>query len=151
VAVSTSAQSIAERVMRLVGRPDLVDAAWFGTGAGRAAHADLLDAAVAGWVADRTRDEVLAAFEAAEAAVAPVYDVRGILADPQYAALGTAVAVPHDRLGEVRMQNLPFRLSATPGGIRHAGRERGQDTDAVLAELGLSAAEVAGLRARGVV
>jgi crotonobetainyl-CoA:carnitine CoA-transferase CaiB-like acyl-CoA transferase len=151
VAVSTSAQSIAERVMRLVGRADLVAQEWFGTGAGRAAQADVLDAAVAGWVADRTRDEVLAAFEAAQAAVAPVYDVRGILADPQYAALGTAVAVPHDRLGEVRMQNLPFRLSATPGEIRHAGRERGQDTDAVLAELGLSAAEVADLRARGVV
>jgi crotonobetainyl-CoA:carnitine CoA-transferase CaiB-like acyl-CoA transferase len=151
VAVSTSAQSIAERVMRLVGRADLVANEWFGTGAGRAAHADVLDAAVAGWVADRTRDEVLAAFEAAQAAVAPVYDVRGILADPQFAALGTAVAVPHAGLGEVRMQNLPFRLSATPGRIRYAGRERGQDTDTVLAELGLSAGEVADLRARGVV
>lgn len=151
VAVSTSAQSIAERVMRLVGRADLIEADWFATGAGRAAHADELDAAVADWTARRTRDEVLAAFEAAQAAAAPVYDVRGILADPQYAALGTAVAVPHDRLGEVRMQNLPFRLSATPGRIRHAGRERGQDTDAVLAELGLPPAEIAGLRQRGVV
>lgn len=151
VAVSTSAQSVAERVMRLVGRADLIEAGWFATGAGRAAHADELDTAVADWTARRTRDEVLAAFEAAQAAAAPVYDVQGILADPQYAALGTAVAVPHDRLGEIRMQNLPFRLSATPGRIRHAGRERGQDTDAVLAELGLPTAEIAGLRERGVI
>ncbi|MBO0878264.1 MAG: CoA transferase, partial [Pseudonocardia sp.] len=49
VAVSTSAQSIAERVMRLVGRPDLVDEPWFATGGGRAEHADELDAAVSGW------------------------------------------------------------------------------------------------------
>jgi crotonobetainyl-CoA:carnitine CoA-transferase CaiB-like acyl-CoA transferase len=150
VAVSTSAQSIAERVVRLVGRPDLVDQPWFATGTGRAAHADELDAAVAAWVAARSRDEVVAAFDAAEAAVAPVYDVRDVLADPQYAALGTAVTVPDEELGAVRMQNVPFRMSATPGAIRHAGRRHGQDTDAVLREHGLSAEEVAALRAGGV-
>ena len=51
VAVSTCAQSIAERVMRLVGRPELIDEPWFATGAGRAAHADVLDEAVGGWIA----------------------------------------------------------------------------------------------------
>jgi crotonobetainyl-CoA:carnitine CoA-transferase CaiB-like acyl-CoA transferase len=151
VAVSTSAQSIAERVMRLVGRPDLIEQPWFATGTGRAAHADELDAAVAGWVSARGRDEVVAAFEEAQAAVAPVYDVRDILADPQYAALGTAVAVPDDDLGEVRMQNVPFRMSDTPGAIRHAGRSHGRDTVDVLASLGLSRAEIDDLRERGIV
>ncbi|MEJ3749338.1 CoA transferase [Actinomycetes bacterium KLBMP 9797] len=151
VAVSTSARSIAERVMRLVGRPDLVDQPWFETGTGRAAHADELDAAVAGWVAARGRDEVVAAFEKAEAAVAPVYDVRDILADPQYAALGTAVSIPDDELGEVRMQNVPFRMSATPGKIRHAGRRHGQDTADVLRGLGYPDARIAELRERGVI
>jgi crotonobetainyl-CoA:carnitine CoA-transferase CaiB-like acyl-CoA transferase len=151
VAVSTSAQSIAERVVRLVGRPDLVDEPWFATGTGRAAHADELDAAVAAWVAQRSSAEVVAAFEAAQAAVAPVYDVRDVLADPQYAALGTAVRVPDEELGEVRMQNVPFRMSATPGSIRHAGRRHGQDTDAVLRGHGLSDVEIAALRADGAV
>jgi hypothetical protein len=86
----------------------------------------------------------------AEAAVAPVYDVRDVLADPQYAALGTAVTVPDEELGAVRMQNVPFRMSATPGAIRHAGRRHGQDTEAVLREHGLSAEEVTALRAGGV-
>ena len=151
VAVSTSAQSIAERVVRLVGRGDLVDEPWFASGSTRAAHADELDAAVGAWVATRTRDEVVAAFEAAQAAVAPVYDVRDVLADPQYAALDTAVRVPDQDLGELRMQNVLFRLSATPGRIRHAGRRHGQDTDEVLAELGLGPDEIAALRAGGVV
>lgn len=150
VAISTSAQSIAERVMRLVGRPDVVDEPWFATGAGRAAHADELDGAVSAWVARHTRDEVLAAFDAAEAAVAPVYDVRDIVADPQYRALGTVVDVPGDA-GDVRMQNVLFRLSATPGRIRHAGRGHGRDTDEVLAGLGLSTEDIARLRATGVV
>ena len=151
VAVSTSAQSIAERVVTLVGRPDFAAQPWFATGSGRAAHADELDAAVAGWVATRTRDEVIAAFEQAEAAVAAVYDVRDIVSDPQFAALGTVTTVDDPELGPLRMQNVPFRMSATPGRVRFAGRPHGADTEAVLTELGLSTVDIAGLRADGVV
>ena len=129
VAVSTSAQSIAERVMRLVGRPELIDEPWFATGAGRAAHADVLDAAVGDWIARARRDEVLAAFEKAEAAVAPIYDVRDVMTDPQYQALDTVTTVDDPELGPLRMQNVLFRLSATPGAIRWAGRPHGADTD----------------------
>ena len=81
VAVSASATSIAERVLRLVGRDDLVSQPWFATGAGRAAHVEEIDAAVAGWIGERQRDEVLAAFESAEAAIAPVYDASDLLDD----------------------------------------------------------------------
>ncbi|WP_432034001.1 CaiB/BaiF CoA transferase family protein [Streptomyces antibioticus] len=149
VAVSTSAQSVAERVMRLVGRPELIEEPWFATGAERAAHADVLDEAVGTWIAARPRTEVLAAFEKAEAAVAPVQDVRDVMADPQYQALGTIAAVDDPELGALRMQNVLFRLSATPGAIRWAGRPHGADTDAVLTELGLTDADLAALRAAG--
>ncbi|WP_043263903.1 CoA transferase [Streptomyces sp. CT34] len=149
VAVSTSAQSVAERVLRLVGRPELAAEPWFATGAGRARHADELDAAVGGWIARRDRAEVLAAFERAEAAVAPVYDIRDVLADPQYRALGTLTEIPDDELGTVRMQNVLFRLSETPGAIRWAGRPHGADTDEVLTGLGMTAPEIAELRAAG--
>ncbi|MFI6032586.1 CaiB/BaiF CoA transferase family protein [Streptomyces sp. NPDC051315] len=149
VAVSTSAQSVAERVMRLVGRPDLIDEPWFATGAGRAAHADVLDEAVGRWIAGRTRTDVLAAFEKAEAAVAPVQDVRDVMTDPQYQALDTVTTVDDPELGPIRMQNVLFRLSSTPGAIRWAGRPHGADTEAVLTELGLTPAELAALRAEG--
>ncbi|MFE2601121.1 CaiB/BaiF CoA transferase family protein [Streptomyces sp. NPDC059396] len=149
LAVSTSAQSVAERVMRLVGRPELIDESWFTTGSGRAAHADVLDEAVGGWIARHTRAEVMAAFEKAEAAVAPVYDIRDIMDDPQYRALDTVTEVPDPELGPLRMQNVLFRLSETPGAIRWAGRPHGADTDAVLTELGLSVSEIAALRSDG--
>jgi crotonobetainyl-CoA:carnitine CoA-transferase CaiB-like acyl-CoA transferase len=149
VAVSTSAQSVAERVMHLVGRPDLIDEPWFATGADRAAHADVLDEAVGRWIAARTRTDVLAAFEKAEAAVAPVQDVRDVMTDPQYQALDTVTTVDDPELGPLRMQNVLFRLSATPGAIRWAGRPHGADTEAVLTELGLTAADLAALRAEG--
>lgn len=149
VAVSTSAQSVAERVLRLVGRPELIEEPWFATGVQRAAHADELDEAVGGWIAARPRDEVLAAFEKAEAAIAPVQDVRDVFEDPQYLALDTVTTVADPDLGPLRMQNVLFRLSATPGAIRWTGRGHGADTDAVLTELGLGPAEIGALREEG--
>jgi crotonobetainyl-CoA:carnitine CoA-transferase CaiB-like acyl-CoA transferase len=152
VAVSTSANAIAERVLRLVGHPEVVAEPWFATGRERAQHADELDAMVGGWIAVRTRDEVLEAFAAAEAAIAPVYDVAALMADPQVRALDMVTSVPHPQLGPVAMQNVLFRMSATPGAIRFPGRPLGADTDAVLGdELGIDAARLAALRERGIV
>ncbi|MCX4822402.1 CoA transferase [Streptomyces sp. NBC_01142] len=149
LAVSTSAQSIAERVMHLVGRAELIDEPWFTTGSGRAEHADVLDEAVGSWIARHTRVDAMAAFEKAEAAIAPVYDIRDVMEDPQYQALDSITEVPDPELGPLRMQNVLFRLSETPGAIRWAGRPHGADTDAVLTELGLSPADITALRTQG--
>lgn len=151
LAVSTSSQSIAERVIALVGREDLVAQPWFATGRQRAEHADELDEAVGSWIAARSTAEVTAEFERVHAAVGPVYDVRGVLADPQYQALGTALRVDDPDLGDVLMQNVIFRLSETPGRVRWAGRGHGADTDAVLREIGLSADELSALREQGAI
>lgn len=151
VAVSTSANSVAERVMRLVGHPEVIEEPWFATGKGRSEHGDLLDAYVAAWIAERTRDEVIDTFEKAEAAVAPVYDVAELMEDPQARALEMFPRVPDPDLGGVRMQNVLFRMSETPGAIRWTGRALGADTDAILGEIGIGAERVATLRERGVV
>jgi crotonobetainyl-CoA:carnitine CoA-transferase CaiB-like acyl-CoA transferase len=151
LAVSTSSQSIAERVLRLVGRDDLVEQPWFASGRERAENADELDEAVGSWIAARPTVEVVDAFEAAHAAVGRVHDIRGVLADPQYAALGTALPVDDPELGRLLMQNVLFRLSATPGSVRWAGRPHGADTDEVLEELGLSESEITRLRKDGAV
>lgn len=151
VAVSASAQSVAERVMRLVGHPEFIAEPWFASGGGRAAHADLLDQAVGAWIGARSRDEVLAAFEAAEAAIAPIYDVAGVVADPQYQALGSLVTVPDPELGPVLMQNVLFRLSDTPGAINTTGPRLGEHNAEVYGKLGLDAARLEALRREGVV
>ncbi len=151
VAVSTSAQSIAERVMRLVGHPEVIDEPWFAAGSTRAQHADELDDAVGAWIAQRDRDDVVDAFEKAEAAVAPIYTAADVLADPQYAALESVVSVDDDELGPVRMQNVPFRLSETPGSVRTSGPPLGTHTAEVLARVGVDADRLAELRASGAV
>lgn len=151
LAISTSAQPIAERVMTLVGRPDLAEQPWFKSGAGRVEHVDELDEAVASWIAARDAAEVVARFEEAQAAVAPVYDVTDIADDPQYAALNTFVELPDEELGSVTVQNVLFRLSDTPGEVRWPGRPLGRDTDAVLGELSYPPDEIARLRESGVI
>lgn len=149
VAVSTSAQSIAERVMILVGKPEVIHEPWFASGAGRAAHGEELDGAVSSWIAERDRDDVVAQFEAAEAAVAPIYDAADIAADPQYEALGTIITMADPDLGEVSMQGPLFRLSDGVPPVRFTGRAPGANTDEVLAELGFTLEEVALLRSEG--
>ncbi len=149
VAVSTSAQSIAERVMRLVGRPDVIGEPWFADGRSRAEHADELDEAVGGWIAARTRSEVMGAFEAAEAAVAPVYDAQDIVDDPQLQAIGTIHRIDDPELGPMRMQGPLFRMSESPATIAFTGRPHGADTESVLRELGYDEERIARLRQEG--
>lgn len=151
VAISTSAQSIAERVMRLVGHPEVIDEPWFKSGAERAKHADLLDQMVSEWIAARSFDEVVRAFTEAEAAVAPIYDVSDVMQDPQFQALHSIVSVPDDQLGQVKMQNVLFRLSETPGAIRWTGRGLGQDNESVYGEIGITPEQLKELKAKNVI
>jgi len=118
VAVSTSAESVAARVMELIGLGDRQDLATF---SGRIAARDELDTHMAAWCGERTLDEVVESFEAAHAAAAPVYDMADIATDPHYAARGAIMEVDG-----VRMQGLLARLSKTPGQLRWAGPALGE-------------------------
>lgn len=127
VAISTSAESVATRVMELLG---VGDDPCFATFEGRVEHRVELEAIVADWIGARPAAEVHAAFEAAQAAIAPVYTMADLLADPHVVARGSVVEVDG-----VRMPGLLARFSKTPGAVHHAGRALGADTEAVLAEL----------------
>jgi crotonobetainyl-CoA:carnitine CoA-transferase CaiB-like acyl-CoA transferase len=150
VAVSTSADAIATRVLELVGHPEVVDLPWFKTGRDRALHADELDEMVGSWIGERDADDVSRLFESAGAAVAPIYDIAQIMEDPQFRALGSIIQIDDEDLGLLKMQNVMFRMLDTPGRVRFPGRRIGQDTDAVLTHvLGMSGADIARLRGEG--
>jgi crotonobetainyl-CoA:carnitine CoA-transferase CaiB-like acyl-CoA transferase len=119
VAVSASAETVGRRVMALLGLGDRDDLRSF---AGRIAARDEIDAHMAEFCAGRTLDEVLAAFEEAEAAAAPVYDMADVMADPHLKERSALVEVDG-----VPMQGLVARLSRTPGHIRWAGRPLATD------------------------
>src|SRR5581483_11380151 len=127
VAVSTSTDSVACRVAELlgVGRDDR-----FATFSRRVEHRDDLERLVREWIARRPSAEVLDAFERAEAAIAPVYSMADVVADPHVRERQALVEVDG-----VLMQAPVARMSRTPPEVRHAGRALGADTDEVLDEL----------------
>jgi len=151
VAVSTSAQAIAERVMRLVGHPEVIEADWFASGRGRYEHVDELDRYVGDWIAQRDRAETLDAFTEAGAAIAPVYDAADLIADPHVRATDMLTMVDDPDLGELLMHNVLWRMSATPGAIRFTGRDLGANTDEVLGAVGYQVDELARLRDAGTI
>jgi len=127
VAVSTSAESVAGRVMELIGLSGDERFAGF---AGRVAHREEIDVRMASWIAERDLATVLRVFDEAHAAAGPVYDMADIAADPHVAARRSIVD-----LDGTPMQGLIARLSATPGRLRWSGRPLGADTVEIMAEL----------------
>jgi crotonobetainyl-CoA:carnitine CoA-transferase CaiB-like acyl-CoA transferase len=151
LALSTSTQSTADRLLDLIGRPDVVSQPWFCSAAERARHADELDEIVGGWVAALDHQDVLAACREAGVPISTVYDVRDIIADPQYTALGAIATVEDPDLGPLRMVSTPFRLSRTPATIRWTGPRLGAHNEIVYGRLGLSEDELGKLREEGVI
>ena len=128
VAVSSSAESVAQRVLELIGLGGDEELAGFD---GRVAHRERIDARMAEWMLQRTQAQALAEFENVDAAAAPVYDMADIFADPQYQARNAIVTVDG-----VPMPQLIAQLSATPGAVRWAGRAQNQDAAEIRAEAG---------------
>jgi crotonobetainyl-CoA:carnitine CoA-transferase CaiB-like acyl-CoA transferase len=138
--------------MHLVGRPDIAEQSWFHKAGERVKHSDMIDAPVAEWIEARDYEEVSAAFQAAGAALAPVYDIEQLMNDPHVQEREVITTIDDEDLGPLKMQNLIFRMGGTPGAIRHGGRKLGQDTDSVLDDLlGISGDKLDELRSSGVV
>jgi crotonobetainyl-CoA:carnitine CoA-transferase CaiB-like acyl-CoA transferase len=151
LALSASSQSVAERVMRIVGREDLVDESWFASHNGRLEHADELDAVIQDWIGAHSARTVIDVFERYEAAIAPAYSIEDIFSDPHFLARETVTRVDHPVLGSLAMQNVIAKLSATPGRISHPGPEIGEHNATVFEdELGLSQEELHRLERLGV-
>jgi crotonobetainyl-CoA:carnitine CoA-transferase CaiB-like acyl-CoA transferase len=152
MAISSASPTIAVRVFRAIGRPDLADDPDYIDPVRRQERFAEVDALVGDWVVQRPLAEVMEVFLTAEIAAAPIYDAEQLLADEHLAARGTFVPVDDPDFGTVRVQAPLARLSATPGRIDHLGRSLGADNDAVYGDLlGLDAERLDALRAAGVI
>jgi formyl-CoA transferase/CoA:oxalate CoA-transferase len=132
-------------------RPDLADDPRFATAAGRVRHRTALAAVLDGIFASGTVAEWMARLEARDVLCAPVNRYRDLPADPQVAASGMLVEQDDPRAGRIRTLATPVRFSRTPGTRRTPAPALGEHTDAVLAEAGFDAGEIARLRAAAVV
>jgi formyl-CoA transferase len=150
--IAGNGDSIFKRLMGVIGRPDLGADAALADNAGRVAQVEKIDAAIGAWTASRTVDGVLQALDKAAVPAGRIYTVADIAADPHYAARGMLDKVCMDDGTELTVPGVVPKLSLTPGGHRrNAPLAVGQDTDAVLREVGLTPEQIAALRARGVI
>jgi formyl-CoA transferase len=151
VLIAGNGDSIFKRLMHAVGRPDLAEAPDLANNAGRVARVDEIDGAIGAWTAGRGVAEVLDVLGQARVPAGKVYTARDIAEDPHYRARDMILTQVTRDGYEVEVPGIVPKLMGTPGGIRSAAPHLGEDTDAVLREVGLSEEQIAALRARGVV
>jgi formyl-CoA transferase len=151
VLVAGNGDSIFKRLMQAIGRSDLGDAPDLANNAGRVARVDEIDAAIGAWTAARTVSDVLDVLGAAKVPAGKVYTAKDIAEDPHYRARDMILTQRTREGYEVEVPGIVPKLMGTPGSVRSAAPRLGEDTDAVLREIGLTADQIATLRARKVV
>ncbi len=151
LSISASAQSIFERLMVAIGRPELREDPRFALNPARVQNVDELDAIISAWMRKHPRDEALRQLEEAQVAAAPVYQVPEVFSDPQFVARQSFVELDDANLGKIRMVNVAPRLSETPGAVRTTGPALGAHNTEVYGRLGLSADDLDALRRDGII
>ena len=151
VAMSASTETMARRVFQAIGRPDMIEDPRFRSNSDRIKHRALVDETVGAWFATRTREDALQLMRDANVTVGPVYSIADAMVDPHFREREIIVAVEDGELGRVPMHNIVPRLSETPGAWRRPAPLLGEQTDAILAEVGFTAEMIARLRKQGAV
>ena len=149
--IAGNGDSIFKRLMAAMGRNDLGTDPALADNAGRVARVEEIDAAIGAWTATRTVDEVLAVLDKAAVPAGRIYTVADIAADPHYQARGMIEQVQMDDGTRLAVPGIVPKLSLTPGSHRRNAPTLGQDTNAVLREMGLTDEQVRTLRERGIV
>ena len=149
--IAGNGDSIFRRLMACIGREDLGQDPALADNAGRVARVQELDAAIGAWAATLPVNEVLAALDVAQVPAGKIYTVADIAADPHYAARGMLQTVAMEDGSALMVPGVVPRLSATPGGQWRQAPALGQDSEAVLREVGLTEEQITALRARGVI
>jgi len=149
IAVAVGSERQWPRFCRALGLPALADDPRFASNGDRVANRVELIATLAGRFAERTSAEWLAALDAAEIPAGPINDIAAAFASPW--AAGRTVELDHPRLGRTRQVLPPFDLAATPATVRTPPPLLGEQTDEILAEIGVGADEASRLRREGIV
>lgn len=151
VLIAGNGDSIFKRLMAAIGRPDLADAPDLANNAGRVERVAELDAAIGVWTAPRSVTEVLTVLGDAKVPAGKVYSAKDIAEDPHYRARDMILTQQTRDGYEVEVPGIVPKLMGTPGAIRSSAPRLGEDTDAVLREIGLTDEQITALRARKVV
>jgi crotonobetainyl-CoA:carnitine CoA-transferase CaiB-like acyl-CoA transferase len=152
IAIACTNDKIFSRLAEAMGRPELADAASWGTLAARERDRARVDETVGAWTATMDRADLMHRCESSQVPCGPVYSIDEIFDDPHYQARGNILRMQDPRAGELAVPNLVPRLTATPGKVNWLGMELGAHNKEIYqGRLGLTEDEVERLRAAGVI
>ena len=150
--ITAMADSLFRRLCDAMGQPALARDPRFAEHAGRNDNHAALDVLIARWTATLPLAEIEAVLDKVSVPATRIFTVADIFADPHYSARRSIIEAPDQHLGTVAMPAVVPRLSDTPGAVRHAGRDVGQDSRAVLREvLALNDERIDALTKEGIV
>jgi formyl-CoA transferase len=150
VSLSGSTQRMAERILRTIGRPELIKDERFRTNADRLRNVDELDRMIGDFIGQYDQPTLVKMMEEAEVTVGPIYGVAEILHDPHVIEREIVADYPDAELGQLPMHHVVPRLAGTPGSIRSPAPDLGQHNRELLAEIGFGEDRYADLVAQGV-
>jgi crotonobetainyl-CoA:carnitine CoA-transferase CaiB-like acyl-CoA transferase len=151
ITVAVNGDPLFRRAARLIGAPEWLDDPRFASDKARGDNGAVISERVGAWIAERSSDEAIAAFESARVPAGPVYRPRQTLDDPHVKAGGFFTEIDFPGIGKAPVAATPVKLHGTPGEVRARPPMLGEHTDLVLRELGYSAAEIAALKQEGAV
>lgn len=150
--ITAMADNLFRRLVEAMGRPELAQDPRFADAIERNQQHEALDAIVSEWTSNLPLEQIEAILHQAQVPATRIFTVADIFNDPHYRARNAIVRTPDPHMGEVAMAGVVPRLSETPGIVRHAGRDVGQDSREVLRDLlGLDAARIEALAKSGVI
>lgn len=152
VLIAGNQDAVFARLAEAMGQPGLAQDPRYATHGARGANQAELDALIEAWTRTLTTREVLGLMEKHGVPAGLIYRAPDMLEDPHFKAREAIVTVPHPDFGELRMQNVAPKLSATPGSIRSPSPALGQHNEEVYRELlGYSAVQYAQLQSAKVI
>jgi len=151
VLIAGNGDSIFKRLMQTMRRDDLGSDAGLTDNAGRVQRVEEIDAAISEWTATLSVAQVLELLDVASVPAGRIYNVADIAADPHYQARDMILQTVMADGSTLALPGIVPKLSRTPGSHRRNAPEIGQDTDAVLHDMGLTQAQIQALKDKGIV
>ena len=150
VLVAGNGDSIFKRLMGMIGRDDLGNDPALENNDGRVARVAELDQAIGQWAKTMTTDQALQLLDTVAVPAGKIYTVADIASDPHYKARGNIETIQMRDGSTLDVPGVIPKLSRTPGSIKSLAPDIGENTDAILRDIGLSDDQVASLKARGI-
>ncbi|NEX64666.1 CoA transferase [Noviherbaspirillum sp. 17J57-3] len=148
--IAANGDAIVQRLLTVMGRPDLIDDDRFRNNAARVRHMEFIDALITGWTETRTLAECLQQLNDNGIPAGPIYSIADIFDDPQYLARDMILDVPHPEFGTLKVPGIVPKLSKTPGKIAWLGPKLGEHNVEVLRDAGVSEEQIARMAERGI-